>query len=281
MLIAHPFTGAAIHFFLCACLGSYFNVFAWRWPQMQEAQWLEDIHVWFEEKKWTRPQATPPARPGLTLSSPGSFCPACSAPIPLWLNIPVVGWALLGGRARCCGARISFKYPLYEAACGLAGALAWLHFQNLWQTEMFLLFAMPLFMASQTDFESMMLPDSISAFVFLTGLGLAIFGAGNIGAQESFIGACAGYATLSAIRILGRLAFRKEAMGQGDPKLLAAIGAWVGFAPLPQILLVASLTGLLYAAGRKLSGHSSGPAVPFGPFLAMGGLFSYFCLLAI
>lgn len=281
LLIAHPLMGAAIHFFFCACLGSYFNLFAWRWPQIQEAQWLDDIYAWFEEKKWPRPQTSIEVRSGITLSRPGSFCPACSAPIPIWLNVPVFGWLFLHGKAQCCGSRISFKYPLYEAACGLTGALAWFHFQNLWQTELFLLFAMPLFMSSQTDFESMMLPDSITAFILFSGLGLAIFGAGNIDSRQAFLGVCAGYVTLSAIRFFGRIAFRKEAMGQGDPKFLAAICAWVGFASIPQILLVASVSGLVYALGNKLLGKNSGPAVPFGPFLAIGGLLAYFWHMAI
>jgi leader peptidase (prepilin peptidase)/N-methyltransferase len=275
ILTHHAIWGTFIHFLFCACFGSYFNVFAWRWPQIQEAQWLDDIYAWFEEKKWPRPLAAPLTRPGLSLAKPSSFCPACNTPIPFWFNIPVLGWFFLGGKAKCCGNNISYKYPLFEMTCGLVGALAWLHFQNLWQTEIFLLFAMPLFMASQTDFESMMLPDSITGFLLFTGLGLAIFGVADIDAKQSFIGILSGYAILATIRFFGRIAFKKEAMGQGDPKFLAAIGAWVGFMPMPHILLVASVAGLLYALMLKISGKLDGAAVPFGPFLALAGMVAY------
>lgn len=270
-----PAVAVAFHFIFCACLGSYFNLFAWRWPQMQEREWLIEIQQWFEDKGWVMPKTPPQSPEKLTLSSPGSFCPCCGVKIKPWHNVPIVGWLALRGQAACCQKPISIKYPLFETLCGCLGAFAWLYFREAGAAWSFLLLAMPLCMASQTDFESMMLPDSISAFVLFSGLGLAILGFSPISAQDAFIGMLLAYITLVVIRVGGTWAFKREAMGQGDPKLFAAIGAWIGWAQLPQALLAAALGALIYALARRVIAGDRTPIIPFGPFLALGGLICY------
>ena len=274
--LGSPFFAYAAHFVFCACLGSYFNLFAWRWPQIQERQWLADVMAWFEEKGWPAPKpGIDPNSPKLGLALPGSFCPHCKAPIAARHNIPVVGWLLLRGKAACCGQRIAPTYPAYELLCGLIGAFAWWRYGEVAHAWTFLALAMPLCMASQTDFESMLLPDSITAFILFSGLGLAAFGYSAQSPAQAFCGAVGGYLFLEAIRVGGSIAFGREAMGQGDPKLLAAIGAWIGPWALPQALVVASLSAAAYGLCR-LGGKSwRAKPIPFGPFLALGGAFTY------
>lgn len=131
-------------------------------------------------------------------------------------------------------------------------------------------------MASQTDFESKMLPDSVNAFILFTGLGLNIFGLGPLTPQASFAGAALGFGSLWLIRAGGSVVFRREAMGFGDLKLFAGIGAWIGAQMLPNALLVASVIAVIFAITSKLvSKTQKDNIVPFGPFLSLGGLASY------
>ena len=275
-LLGHPYFAAAIHFALCACLGSYFNLFAWRWPQIQERNWLADVRGWFKDKGWPEPQAHLDIPDNLGLSLPRSFCPRCSTPISPIYNIPIIGWLLLRGKSACCKTKISFAYPRYELFCGLLGAFAWLHFHEAGAAWTFLLLALPLCMASQTDFQSQMLPDGITFFILFAGLGLSIFAAFPLTPQQSFAGMAAAYVVLATIRSAGSLVFQREAMGQGDPKLFAAIGAWIGVMNLPQALVFAALSALAYALGKKIMGqHEAGAPIHFGPFLAIGGAASF------
>lgn len=272
--LAHEFkfTYVLSMFLFCACFGSYFNLFAWRWPQIQERNWIIDIKEWFESKNWPKPDVETP--PQITLSYPRSFCPSCKTPISIKYNIPILGWLRLRGKAACCSKKISPKYPIFELLCGCIGGFSAAYFPSVEASVIFLTFAMTLCMASQTDFESMMLPDSINIFLLFTGLGLCIFFNTPQTPKESLISIVIFFSSLSAVRFFGSMAFKREAMGQGDPKFLAAIGAWVPAESLPIILLTASITGLAYALCLKVM-HKENAAVPFGPFLAIGGIVSY------
>jgi leader peptidase (prepilin peptidase)/N-methyltransferase len=158
---------------------------------------------------------------------------------------------------------------------------AWLHYESAQESILFLLFAMPLCMASQTDFESMMLPDSINTLVLFAGLGFAIFHIGHITVEMAFVGAISCFLTLATVRAVGSFVFKREAMGNGDPKFYAAIGAWIGPLNIPHSLLYAALTALIYAMAVKVFTHRqstenlSSTPIPFGPFLAIGGLICY------
>ena len=271
-----------IYFIFCACLGSYFNLFAYRWPIIQEQQWLKDIEDWFNEKQWafTRPNRNKKELEKLTLSTPRSFCPQCKKPIPFYYNVPVIGWGFLKGKSQCCQQNISFKYPFFEFVCGLTGVFSWVHFHNAENSIIFLLFAMPLFMAAQTDLESMMLPDTVNGFLLTAGLFISLYvPQSHLNSKEAFLGGVLSYFTLQMIRVIGSALFKKEAMGQGDPKLFAAIGSWIGAVNIPQTLLIASLTALVYALCIKIFQYNKvnqlNPAIPFGPFLAIAGLVSY------
>lgn len=273
-LIAHEYNLAYVllTFLVCSCLGSYFNLFASRWPQIQERNWIVDIKEWFESKGWPKPEVETP--PPIGLSYPRSFCPTCKTPIKAKYNIPVLGWIILRGNSACCEKKISSKYPIFELLCGCLGAFSATHFPTVESSFVFLTFALALCMSSQTDFESMMLPDSINLFILFVGLGLCIFLNTPQSPQQAFISIIVFFSSLSAIRLFGSFVFKREAMGQGDPKFLAAIGAWVPTESLPIILLSASISGLVYAVYLKAL-KKDNSTVPFGPFLAFGAIIAY------
>lgn len=261
-------------FVLGACIGSFLNVFAWRYPQMMQRAWLEDIQAWFDEKSWELPSGALAelAKPRLGLALPASHCPHCSTPLSWRDNIPIFGWLFLRGRARCCKARIGIKYPLAELVCAcltLATAL-------IWQARPLaalgaIAFTWTLVAISLIDFESMLIPDEMIILALLIGIcvHLARCPPTSISLPHALWGALLGYGLLQGLRLAASWIMRKEAMGGADPKLLGAIGFFLGWQALLPTLLLASLLGLAAAVALR----SKGP-MPFGPYLAMGGWLS-------
>lgn len=274
LFLARPLFWIGVCALFGACVASFINLFAWRWPQMAQREWIEEIRSWFDEKGWkTPPEALQELqKPRLTLSTPGSHCTACRASIPFWSNVPVLGWLFLRGRSFCCKRPISPRYPLGEALGAASCGLAAIWFGPSWQTPLAMAALLCLQASALTDLESYLLPDGLSGFLLGLGLFACAFGYWPLSIQDSLLGALCGYAALEALRLGARAALNKEAMGQGDPKLLAAIGAWIGPAALAPSLLIASLAGLLAAlVGQALSRRKASDPVPFGPFLALGG----------
>lgn len=258
-----------------ACVASFINLFAWRWPQMMQREWLADIKEWFEEQNWAFPKEAQLEldKPEMTLSKPGSHCPACQSKIPFWSNIPVLGWLILRGKAFCCKSPISPRYPLGEALGALTCGLAAYHFGATWQAPLAMIALLTLQASAFTDLESYLLPDSLTGFLLFLGLGASCFGFWPIAPTQAFLGMVVGYFILEALRIGGRVILKKEAMGQGDPKLLAAIGVWVGPFALTPVLLIASLSAIFIAILARLffGQNAKGARIPFGPYLAIGG----------
>lgn len=273
-LSEYPVFWIAMSALFGGCIASFINLFAWRWPQMAQREWLEDIAGWFEDKGWAVPQQASEqlAKPRLTLSTPGSHCPRCAAPIPFWSNVPALGWLFLRGRSFCCKTPISPRYPLGELlGAGLCAGSAIL-FGPTWQTPLAFAALLTLQASALTDLESYLLPDALTGFLLFLGLFACAFEFWPLSIQQSLWGIAAGYLTLEALRLGARAVLKKEAMGQGDPKLLAAIGAWIGPASLVPALLIASLFGLLCALiGLALKKREASAPIPFGPFLAIGG----------
>lgn len=266
-------------FFWGACWGSFLNVVAWRLPKMMEREWLLDIREWFSEKGWAFPPEPGAVidAPPMTLSHPGSHCPSCGSPISWRHNIPILGWIFLRGKAACCGVPISPVYPIGEAASGgLCLLAAWIFGptpQGIIAVQLVLAF----WAIALIDWESMLIPDSMVFPLLFAGIFASGFSWWPISIGQSLLGVAIGYASLEALRIGARLVLRKEAMGAGDPKLLAAMGAWIGpFALLPAAL-IASLSGIVaYFALVSLGKSKRSQPIPFGPFLAAGGIFMLF-----
>lgn len=245
-------------------VGSFLNVVIHRLPLMLERQWKLDSAEMLEQ---TAPDLGEP----VTLAKPRSRCPHCGHMIRAHENVPVLSYLLLRGRCAGCGARISLRYPFVELLTAVASAVvAWKFGLTLYSLGGILLtwLLIPLIFI---DFDYQLLPDNI----VLPGLWLGLFfslGHVFVAPSTAIIGAIAGYLSLWSVYHLFRLVTGKEGMGYGDFKLLALLGAWLGWQMLPLIVLLSSLVGAvlgLTLMGLKL--HERGVPMPFGPFLAIAG----------
>lgn len=257
---------------LCAILGllvgSFLNVVIHRLPRMLEREWAAQCAALRGEETIEQPP--------FNLLLPRSACPTCGHQITAWENIPVISYLVLHGRCAQCRTPIAKRYPVIEALTGLLSAfIAW-HFGLGTAAFTALLFGWALIALTCIDLETQLLPDDIT--LPLLWLGLLI----NLGGiftdlRSAVIGAVAGYLTLWAVYWLFKLVTGKEGMGYGDFKLLAAIGAWLGWKMLPVVILLSSLVGA--AVGIALivfARHGRHIPIPFGPYLAGGGLIALF-----
>ena len=206
------------------------------------------------------------------LFRPASACPACRTPIRPWQNVPVVSWLALRGKCAACGARISARYPLVEALAGaLAVLLAW-RFGFTPALGAALVFGWALLALTFIDLDTQLLPDDIT--LPLLWLGLLVNLAGTFAdLRSAVLGAAGGYLILWSVYWAFRLLAKKEGMGYGDFKLLAAIGAWTGWQVLPFVILVSAFLGaVIGSVALWLSRRGADTRIPFGPYLALGGI---------
>lgn len=262
----------ALFVFLCTvvglAVGSFLNVVIHRLPIMLERQWRRSCAELRGEEL--------PAEPPFNLMTPRSRCPACGHPISALENIPVVSWLLLKGRCSACAAAISPRYPLVEALCGLlSGFIAWRFGLSLAALGA-LVFAWALIAAAFIDLSTQLLPDAITLPLLWAGL---LLNTASVFAPPpaAVLGAAAGYGALWAVYWAFKLATGKEGMGHGDFKLAAALGAWLGWKMLPLVILLSSLIGALAGVALIVAArHNRGIPIPFGPYLAGGGLIALF-----
>jgi leader peptidase (prepilin peptidase)/N-methyltransferase len=270
-------------------IGSFLNVVIHRLPQMLERQWWSDVvHQLSDSASYRRvfgmapPSSIPAAAGGLSeliqglpnlgLARPASRCPTCQHRIRPHENIPVISWLALRGRCSACKTQISLRYPLIELLCaGLFGAIGW-RFGAQPVVLLWCAFAAVLVALSMIDWDTTVLPDALTLPLLWGGLLAATLG-WTIALPTAVIGACAGYLSLWSVYWFFKLATGKEGMGYGDFKLLAALGAWLGWQALLPIILVASVLGAVIGIVMKVSGAlREGRYVPFGPFLAGAGV---------
>ncbi|MBN9204335.1 prepilin peptidase [Methylibium petroleiphilum] len=246
------------------CIGSFLNVVIHRLPQMMERAWrLESAELL---------GVTPPELPALTLAKPASRCPQCGHRIRWFENVPVLSWLLLRGRCSACKTPISPRYPLFEIATGLLFALLAWRFGAQPTVLAWCAFVAVLLALSGIDWDTTLLPDSLTLPLLWAGLVAAALG-WTLPLSTSVWGAVFGYLSLWSVYWLFKLTTGKEGMGAGDFKLLAALGAWLGWQMLLPIVLGASLIGAVVGIAMKLGGAlHEGRYVPFGPFLAGAGL---------
>jgi len=246
------------------CIGSFLNVVIHRLPPMMERAWrLESAELL---------GVAAPESPALTLAKPASRCPQCGHRIRWFENVPVLSWLLLRGRCSACKTPISPRYPLFEIATGLLFAsLAW-RFGAQPTVLAWCAFVAVLLALSGIDWDTTLLPDSLTLPLLWAGLVAAALG-WTLPLPTAVWGAVFGYLSLWSVYWLFKLTTGKEGMGAGDFKLLAALGAWLGWQMLLPIVLGASLIGALVGIAMKLGGAlHEGRYVPFGPFLAGAGL---------
>lgn len=254
-------------------IGSFLNVVIYRLPVMLERGWRRDARLLLAPD-----EPPPPAGPRFDLASPRSTCPSCKTPIRARHNLPVLSWLWLRGRCAHCGARISPRYPAVEALTGLVSALVALRFGPSLEGLGALLLCWSLIALAFIDLDHQILPDVITLPLLWTGLLFALAGGDGAGylvltdLRSGVIGAMAGYLSLWLVYHGFRLATGKEGMGHGDFKLLAALGAWLGWQLLPLIILLSALVGASIGIALViLRGRNSQQPLPFGPFLAAAG----------
>ncbi|QEL56582.1 prepilin peptidase [Chromobacterium paludis] len=279
LLATHPawLVGVALVFGLM--VGSFLNVVIHRLPRMLEDEFLSESVDYLADCERMpalrlaaeAAAAALEARPSYNLWRPASHCPSCQAPVRAWQNIPVLSFVLLRGRCGHCGAAIRARYPLVELLCGAAfGVLAW---RFGWSMPLLGAMALTATLLALTfiDLDTLLLPDSLTLPLLWAGLLFNLY-TGWVPLSSVVLGAALGYVSLWLVYKLFKLATGKEGMGYGDFKLLAALGAWLGWSMLPLIVLLSSLVGALCGVAMVLASRAGrGQAIPFGPYLAAAG----------
>ena len=289
-LLLSPFALAV----LGLCIGSFLNVVIHRLPLILERQWWADVaHQLADNDSWRRvfgagkvnvapsPEQQSTARTlgqaverltPLSIASPRSRCPSCGHALAWHENLPVMGWLKLKGRCSACATRISPRYPVVELSTALLfGAIGW-HFGAQPETLLWCGFAAVLVALALIDWDTTVLPDALTLPLLWAGLVAAALG-WTLPLPTAAWGAVAGYMSLWSVYWLFKLATGKEGMGYGDFKLLAALGAWLGWQMIVPMLLLASVIGAAVGIGMKATATlREGRYVPFGPFLAGAGL---------
>ncbi len=249
-------------------VGSFLNVVIHRLPRMLERQWAAECSE-------LSGQDTPPATstPAYNLLHPRSACPACGHAIAWWENIPVLSYLLLRGRCSACSASISLRYPAVEIATAALFALVGARWGLTPEGAAWAAFAAALLALALIDWDTTLLPDDITLPLVWGGLLAAYFDWTGVPLEDALWGAVGGYLSLWTVYQAFKLVTGKEGMGYGDFKLFAALGAWFGWQALVPMILIASVIGAVVGIGMKFTqGLREGGYVPFGPFLALGGL---------
>ncbi|MBP8120361.1 MAG: prepilin peptidase [Burkholderiales bacterium] len=250
-------------------VGSFLNVVIHRLPKMMDAEWRQQcIEFLHPEQVENSPAGD---KPRYNLVVPRSACPSCGHNISAIENVPVLSYLFLGGRCKACRAPIGLRYPAVEALTGLlTGFVAW-HFGVTWAALFAIVFVWALVALTFIDADTTLLPDDIT--LPLLWLGLMVNAGGLfVDLRSAVIGAIAGYLILWLVFWAFKLATGKEGMGYGDFKLLAAIGAWLGWQTLPLVILLSAAVGTVVGiAGIILKGRDKGAKLPFGPYLAAAG----------
>ncbi|MDR9828460.1 A24 family peptidase [Vibrio sp. FNV 38] len=258
-------------FVICATafgliIGSFLNVVIYRLPKMMELDWRRECAEYFPEYNISKPEQI------LTLSKPNSSCQSCQTPLRIIDNIPILSWLFLRGRCHHCQAKISIRYPLVELTTAVLCYLIAIHFGYSFYAIALLFFTFALIAATFIDLDTMLLPDQLTLPLMWTGIALSLFEISPVSLQDSIIGAMAGYLSLWSVYWGFKLVTGKEGMGYGDFKLLAALGAWLGWQALPMIILLSSLVGLVFGLIQlRLKKQGIEKAFPFGPYLAIAG----------
>lgn len=252
-------------------IGSFLNVVVHRLPIMLDRAWRAEISDATDEPL---EDDGLPAR--YNLWAPRSACPHCGHVLRAWENVPVLSYVLLRGRCSACNAHVSLRYPLLEVSSGAFAAAALALFgPTLTALAAFGLCAALLAM-SAIDIDRQLLPDSMTLPLLWAGI-IVNFNGMFASLHDAVLGAIFGYLALWLVYWMFRLVRGVEGMGYGDFKLLAALGAWLGWAALPQIVLIAALTGALVGIAATWFGRMRfGEPLPFGPFLAAGGALTLF-----
>ena len=260
---AYPSVGISIALILGLLIGSFLNVVVYRLPVMIERDWQSQAKQILEIEDTTEAET-------FNLVLPNSRCPSCNRPIRPWENIPVISYLMLGAKCAGCRTPISIRYPLVEALTGLLTVVVIIHY-GLTPTAIALAFlTFGLIALSLIDYDTKLLPDDITLPLLWLGLIVNYFELVTT-FSSAFWGAVLGYLALWSVYQAFKVVTGKEGMGYGDFKLLAVLGAWMGWELLPLIIILSSLTGAIIGGSLIALGRDRSNPIPFGPYLAIAG----------
>lgn len=250
-------------------IGSFLNVVIYRLPRMIEHEWSLECREYLGLKPTDDDK-----KAAFNLSVPNSHCTKCKKTLKPWHNIPVISYLVLRGKCAYCSAAISARYPLVEAICCLASVYVAWRFGVSVQTVAALLFTWILIALTFIDIDYHLLPDQLTFLLLGLGLYFSIFYL-FCDSHDAIIGAISGYLIFAVAAWLFKLVTGKDGMGQGDYKLLAALGAYLGWQMIPLIILLASVSGLLCGVTQMVMKRQfKSIPIPFGPYLAIAGWIS-------
>lgn len=275
-LQVYPVLGLTCTLFLGLLVGSFLNVVIYRLPKMMERDWQEQCRDFLEND--SNPASLPTNnsnREPFNLMVPASTCPHCGHKIRAWENIPIISYLFLKGKCSNCNSGISIRYPTIELVTGLLSVAVIYYVGINWNGLAALVFTWSLIALTMIDVDTYLLPDDIT--LPLLWLGLIVNSLGCFTDLPSALwGAIAGYLSLWSVYKLFKLITGKEGMGYGDFKLLAALGAWMGWQMLPQIILLSSLVGAVIGIAMiVVRGRDKNIPIPFGPYLAIAGWIAF------
>lgn len=260
-----PWLYFSLVFLFSLMIGSFLNVVIHRLPIMLEREWQAEYLSYFN------PETQLQQEERYNLMVPRSACPHCGHAITAMENIPLLSWLWLKGRCRECQAPISARYPLVELLTALLSLVVAATFPPGWGLLAALLLTWVLVALTFIDLDKMLLPDQLTLPLLWGGLLFNLAG-GFVPLADAVIGAMAGYLVLWSLYWAFKLLTGKEGMGYGDFKLLAALGAWLGWQTLPIVLLLSSLVGAIIGISLiLLRNHHQNKPIPFGPYLAIAG----------
>lgn len=282
-ILNDPLAFMASVFILSLCIGSFLNVVAYRLPIMMRKQ-IEADYLDINDQPQKETET-------FNLSIPASACPKCKSKIKPWQNIPIISYLWLKGKCANCQTEISPRYPIVEFITGLLGLLVAYQFGATIEGAAALIFTYFLVALTLIDLDEYLLPDSLTLPLIWIGLIANSFNAFT-SLNDAVYGAIAGYLALWSVYWLFKLATGKEGMGYGDFKLLAAIGALLGWHALPVVILLSSAVGAVVGLTLIMTlGRDKNIPIPFGPYLAAAGFIamlwgdeltqSYFQLMGI
>ena len=246
-------------------VGSFLNVVIHRLPQMMEREWRSECAMLLDR---TELDESPEK---FNLMTPRSRCPACGHQISALENIPLLSYLILRGKCHNCKAPISIRYPFIELISGATAVVVAVHFGFGAAAGCAFLLSWALISLAAIDIDTQLLPDLITLPMLWAGI-LANYFNVFVSLDEAVLGAIFGYLSLWAVFWMFKFATGKDGMGYGDFKLLAVLGAWLGWQVLPLVIVLSSVVGACIGIGLMIfRSHDKSVPIPFGPYLAVAG----------
>lgn len=271
----NPLLFGTFFFFLGTIIASFFNVVILRYPKVSDYEAASEIKEWLEEKNIATPAQLEDFKK-ISLSFPSSHCYSCNTPLKWYHNIPIFSYLFLRGKCGHCSAPISIQYPIVEFLGGIIMLFSYFYFTPMGLIYFIIgsILLMSLYVSASIDFKSLLLPDGITYFLLWFGLALSLFDISilNLSLKESVAGALTGYLLCRIVSDIGRAIKGYPVMGDGDLKLLAMLGVFVGVKGAVFTFFAAPFFGILFWLLFKITKNGN-RMIPYGPSLILAGLY--------